>query len=173
MDQPYKPGERIVVQGHDGFVEQIGLRSTKIRMLDGALTSIPNEKMASLDIENIGRRNFIRRRTNLRLAYDTPADKIQQALGIVRDILKDHEGMQPELPPRVFFDEFNPDSLNIFINYWFHPPKRWKAMEFDERINLEIVQRLNAEGIRLVPPASATHVSLENNHTSAYNQDSA
>ena len=120
------------------------------------------QNILSLDIENIGRRNFIRRRTNLRLAYDTPADKIQQALSIIRDILKDHEGMQAELPPRVFFDEFNPDSLNIFINYWFHPPRRWKAMEFDERINLEIVQRLNAEGIRLVPPVSTTHVSLEN-----------
>ena len=55
MDQPYKPGQRIVVEGHDGFVEQIGLRSTKIRMLTGAQTSIPNERMARLDIENIGR----------------------------------------------------------------------------------------------------------------------
>jgi hypothetical protein len=44
MDQPYTPGQRIVVQGHDGFVENIGLRSTKIRMLDDALTAIPNEK---------------------------------------------------------------------------------------------------------------------------------
>ena len=162
MDQPYKPGERIVVQGHDGFVEQIGLRSTKIRLLDGALTSIPNEKMASLDIENIGRRKFIRRQTNLRLAYATPAEKIEQALVVVKEILKDHEGMQTELPPRVFFDKFNPDSLNIFISYWYHPPKRWKAMQFDERINMEILQRLNAEGIRLVPPASAMRVSLEN-----------
>ncbi len=162
MDQPYKPGERIVVQGHDGFVEQIGLRSTKIRMLDGALTAIPNEKMASLDIENIGRRKFIRRQTGLRLAYDTPAEKIEQALAIIRKLLKEHEGMQPELPPRVFFDEFNPDSLNIFISYWYHPPKRWQAMQFDERVNLEIMQQLDAAGIHLIPPASAMRVSLEN-----------
>lgn len=50
MDKPYKPGQRIVVEGRDGFVEQIGLRSTKIRMLTGAQTSIPNERMARLDI---------------------------------------------------------------------------------------------------------------------------
>jgi MscS family membrane protein len=74
MDQPYQPGQRIVVENHDGFVEQIGLRSTKIRMLDGALTSIPNERMASLDIENIGRRNFIRRQTNITITYATPRE---------------------------------------------------------------------------------------------------
>ncbi len=162
MDPPYKPGERIVVQNHDGFVEEIGLRSTKIRMLDGALTSIPNERMASLDIENIGRRQFIRRQTNLRLAYDTPPDKIEAALAIIQDVLKDHEGMQPELPPRVFFDEFNTDSLNLFVSYWYHPPKRWRSLAFDQRVNMQIMRRFDAEGIRLAPPSTTTRLIREN-----------
>jgi MscS family membrane protein len=159
MDQPYKPGQRIVVQGHDGFVERIGLRSTKIRMLTGALTVIPNEKMANLDIENIGRRNFIRRQTSIRLAYDTPPQKIEQALAIIKGILHDHEGMRPELPPRVFFDEFNPDSLNLFVSYWYHPPKRWQSLQYDEQVNLEIVRRFAAEGIRLALPASTVYLA--------------
>jgi len=158
MDQPYKPGERIIVEGHDGFVEQIGLRSTKIRMLEGALTSIPNERMASLDIENIGRRKFIRRQTNLRLAYDTQPNKIETALAIIKDVLKDHEGMQPELPPRVFFDEFNTDSLNLLVSYWYHPPRRWKALAYDQQVNLEILRRFDSEGIRLAPPSSTTRL---------------
>ncbi|MGB5297539.1 MAG: mechanosensitive ion channel family protein [Thiogranum sp.] len=158
MDQPYKPGERIIVEGHDGFVEQIGLRSTKIRMLEGALTSIPNERMASLDIENIGRRKFIRRQTNLRLAYDTQPDKIETALAIINDVLKDHEGMQPELPPRVFFDEFNTDSLNLLVSYWYHPPRRWKALAYDQQVNLEILRRFDSQGIRLAPPTSTTRL---------------
>ncbi len=158
MDQPYKPGERIIVQGHDGFVEQIGLRSTKIRMLEGALTSIPNEKMASLDIENIGRRKFIRRQTNLRLAYDTPPEKIETALAIIKDVLKDHEGMQPELPPRIFFDEFNSDSLNLRVFYWYHPPRRWKALAYDQQVNLEILRHFGAEDIHLAPPSSTTRL---------------
>lgn len=161
MDQPYTPGQRIVVQGHDGFVENIGLRSTKIRMLDGALTAIPNEKMASLDIENIGRRNFIRRQTSIRLASDTPVEKIEEALGIIRAALDNHEGMQPELPPRVFFNEFNPDSLNIMISYWYHPPSRWEALEFDQRVNLEILRRFAAAEIRLAVPTTRAYVRAE------------
>jgi len=161
MDQPYKPGQRIIVEGHDGFVEQIGLRSTKIRMLDGALTSIPNERMASLDIENIGRRSFIRRQTSITITYATPPDKIEKAVSIIKDILQDHEGMRPELPPRVFFNEFNPDSLNIFVSYWYHPPRRWKALAFDERINLEIVRRFTTEGIEFAFPTSTTYLTQE------------
>ena len=161
MDQPYTPGQRIVVQGHDGFVEQIGLRSTKIRMLNGALTSIPNEKMASLDVENIGRRDFIRRQTSIRLDYWTSAEQVERAVGIIRDVLQDHEGMRPELPPRVFFSEFNPDSLNIFVSYWYHPPKRWESLAFDERVNLEILRRFAAEGIRLAVPTSRTYLARD------------
>lgn len=161
MDQPYTPGQRIVVDRHDGFVEQIGLRSTKIRALSGALTSIPNERMARLDIENIGRRSFIRRQTCIRLSYDTPLDKIDRAVEIIEDILHDHEGMQEQLPPRVFFNEFNPDSLNIFVSYWYHPPKRWKAMAFDQKVNREIMRRFSAEGIRLALPASRTYLNRE------------
>ncbi len=165
MDKPYKPGQRIVVEGHDGFVEQIGLRSTKIRMLTGAQTSIPNERMARLDIENIGRRSFIMRYTNIRLSYDTPPEQVSKAVDIIKDILNDHEGMQERLPPRVFFNEFNPDSLNIFLIYWYHPPRRWKALAFDEQVNMEIIRRFSEEGIKLALPASKTYFSQEESQT--------
>lgn len=161
MDQPYKPGERIVVKDHDGFVEQIGLRSTKIRMLNGALTSLPNETMATLDIENLGRRNFIRRQTNIRLAYDTPPKKIRRAVQLIKTILDNHEGMRQDLPPRVYFDEFNPDSLNIFVSYWYHPPDPWVSLQFDEQINLKIVERFAEEGIYFAIPAYKAYLASE------------
>jgi MscS family membrane protein len=87
MDRPYAVGQRIVVEGHDGTVESIGLRSTKIRLLSGHLTTIPNEKMAATDIENIGRRSFIRRLFNVTITYDTPPEKIKRAQEILWDIL--------------------------------------------------------------------------------------
>ena len=67
IDRPYRVGQRIKVKGHDGVVEQIGLRSTKIRLLTGHQATIPNEEMARTDIENIERRPHIRRRTKLPL----------------------------------------------------------------------------------------------------------
>jgi MscS family membrane protein len=161
MDQPYKVGERIVTGGHDGVVEQIGLRSTRIRQLDGNLTSIPNEKMATMDIENVERREHIRRKTKLRIATGTPRAKVQEALAIVRDILKDHEGMPADRPPRVYFEEFNPDSLSIVLFYWYEPPDYWGFLDFGERINLEIVRRFAEAAIKLAPPTSTTQITTE------------
>jgi MscS family membrane protein len=130
--------------------------------------------MASADIENIGRRQFIRRQTRLRLAYDTPPEKVERALEILREILDNHQGMQPELPPRIFFDEFNPDSLNILVSYWYHPPKRWESLAFDEQVNMAIMRRFAAEGIRLVPPVSTTRLiqdSIQPTSLEAVKQD--
>jgi MscS family membrane protein len=159
VDQPYRVGERIVAGGHDGVVERIGLRSTGIRQLDGNVTSIPNERMATMNIENIGRRGSIRRKAQLRIATDTPREEVEQAVQIVREILANHEGMPSENPPRVYFDEFNPDSLSIRFFYWYAPPDFWAFSELSERINLEIIRRFAEAGIALAPPTSRTQVT--------------
>ena len=95
-DKPYKVGQRVKVMGQDGTVESIGLRSTKIRLLTGPLTSIPNEKMANVEIENIGRRPYIRRLINVTITYDTPPEKITRAVDILREILAVPEAVDPE-----------------------------------------------------------------------------
>lgn len=122
LDKPYQVSERIIAKGHDGFVEEIGLRSTKIRLLNGHLVSIPNEDMARSDIENVGRRQYIRRVTSLKLPLDTPIVKLEKAVTLIRDILQHHGVTDPERPPRIRFNEFNPDSFNILIFMWFSPP---------------------------------------------------
>ncbi len=154
VDQPYRVGERIVVAGHDGVVQRIGLRSTRIRKLDGHVTSMPNEVIASQDIENVSRRESIRRRTKLRIATDTPPEKVEEAVAIVRRILDNHEGMPEGQPPRVYFDEFNADSLSLVVCYWYAPPDYWQFLEFGQGVNLEIVRRFEAAGIELAPPTS-------------------
>lgn len=159
LDKPYRVGERIVVKGYDGVVEEVGLRSTKIRMLTGHLTTIPNEEMARCDIENIGRRPSIRRIVDLPIPLDTPPEKIDRAVDIVRELLDGHEGMDAEFPPRVFFNEFNRDSFNIRIILWYHPASYWDFLAFSQRMNQRIVEAFEAEGIQFAPPTNVTYVS--------------
>jgi MscS family membrane protein len=161
LDRPYHVGQRIVVKGHDGVVEEIGLRSTKMRLLTGHQTTVPNEEMAKEDIENIGRRPHIRRLTNIGITYDTPPEKIEKALQIIRDILDNHEGMDPEFPPRVNFNEFDPASLNILVLYWYHPPDYWGFLAFNERVNLQIMQEFEKEGIKFAFPTTTTYLTQE------------
>ena len=159
LDKPFNVGQRVTVEGYDGTVEDIGFRSTRVRTLTGHLVTIPNEKMASSNIENIGRRPSIRRLTNITITYDTPPDKVERAVEIVRGILENHEGMHPDFPPRVYFNEFNSDSLNIIMLYWYHPPDYWKFLEFNERTNLQIMRAFEAEGIEFAFPTTTTYLA--------------
>ena len=164
LDKPYQIGHRIVVKGHDGLVEDIGLRSTKMRLLNGHQTIIPNDQMANLDIENIGRRPHIRRVTNVALRYDTTTEKIEQAIGIIRQVLDKHEGMDAAFPPRVYFNEFNRESLNIVIFYWYHPDAYWDFMKFSQKMNLEIVRKFKKEGINFAYPARIAYLAQDDGH---------
>lgn len=161
IDKPFKVGDRVVAEGFDGFVEEIGFRSTRLRTFSGHLISIPNEKMASVSLENIAQRPSIRRLTNITITYDTPPDKVDRAVSIIKDILKDHEGMHPDYPPRVYFSEFNDTSLNIMMIYWYHPPDYWNFMAFSEDINLQIMRAYEAEGIEFAFPTTTTYLAQD------------
>jgi len=161
LDKPFLVGDRVVVDGVDGPVEDIGFRSTRIRTLTGHLVAVPNEKMARINIENIGRRPSIRRLTNITITYDTPPEKVERALTIIREILDNHEGMDPEFPPRVYFNEFNDASLNIVMIYWYFPPNYWDFLAFSERVNLRIMRAFEAEGIEFAFPTTTTYLAQD------------
>jgi MscS family membrane protein len=153
LDKPFREGERIVVKGHDGIVEEIGLRSTKIRtFLTNHLVAIPNDQMADSEIENIGRRGHIRRVSDIHIPLDTPRAKVQQAVQAIRSVLQDHEGMDPAHPPRVYFTDFQADAFNIRIMYWYRPANLWDFYACSERINLEIFRLFEQHGIAFSLP---------------------
>ena len=161
MDKPFNLGERVLVDGCDGVVEKIGFRSTRVRTLTGHLVTVPNEKMAGNRIENIGKRPHIRRLANITITYDTPVEKVEKAVTIIRNILENHEGMHPDFPPRVFFNEFNDVSLNILVLYWYHPNDYWAFCKFTEKVNLQIMQAFEAEGIEFAFPTSTTYLAQD------------
>jgi MscS family membrane protein len=161
LDRPFKVGDRILLEDADGPVESIGLRSTRIRTLDGHLVSVPNKQTANVKVQNVGRRPYIKRVSNITITYDTPADKVEKALQIVRGILDNHEGMDPEFPPRVYFNEFNDWSLNLLVIAWYTPPEYWDYLQWCEKTNLAIMRAFEAEGIEFAFPTSTTYLAQD------------
>lgn len=167
FDKPFAIGDRIVVDGHDGPIESVGFRSTKIRTLEGHVVTIPNGELVNKTVQNIGKRPYIKRTANITVTYDTPPEKVQKAIQIIKDILKNHEGMNEEYPPRVFFNAFNDWSLNIMMIYWYFPPDYWEYMAFSEKVNAEILRQFNAEHIDFAFPTQTIHME---NATDAHHQ---
>ena len=152
-------GERIVIDNYDGIVESVGFRSARIRTLTGHLVTIPNEKLVNSTVENIGKRPHIRWLTNIGITYDTPPEKVEEAVSILEAILDDHEGMDPEFPPRVFFNGFNDWSLNIMVLMWYHPADYWNFQDCLQRICLDILRRFQAAGIDFAFPSQTVYAA--------------
>ncbi len=157
-DKPFEIGDRIVIDGHDGPVESVGFRSTKLRTLSGHLVSVPNSAIVNTTIQNIGKREFIKHVANVAITYDTPPDKVDQALDIIKDLLHDHEGMKADMPPRVYFNALNDWSLNILVIFWYHPPEYWDYMKFVEKFNCQLLRRFNECGISFAFPTQTVYV---------------
>ena len=146
LDRPFGIGDAIKYGGYTGTVEAMGFRSTKLRTVEGHLVTIPNSKLIDDMVENISIRTSIRRVLNITIAYDTPPEKIELALELVRAIFA--ESFMAETfdldaaPPQIFFTDFNPESLNLQAIYWYqlNQPNRGhqgyliQAQEFNMRL---------------------------------------
>ena len=159
LDKPFRVEERIVTGKYDGIVEEIGLRSTRLRLLTGHQVSIPNDVLARSDIENIGRRPHIRRVTDIRLPLITTQEKITESIEFLRSSLENHEGMNPEHPPRITFFESTAEAHIIRVIYWYAPPHYWDYLAFGERWQLRVLKEFEQRGICLAAPLRITSTS--------------
>jgi MscS family membrane protein len=173
-DKPYRVNDRVNVLNYNGTIESIGIRSTQIRLLTGPLVSIPNEKMASVEIENIQARPFIRRDFDIRMKHGSPYEEVEKIVGMIRYILSVPEGEKnhpnqainnADYPPRVFFNTISADAFNISVLYWHFPPNHWQFMEHAEGVNFKIIRQLNESGIEFAFPTQTLHVREEGNNT--------
>lgn len=172
FDKPFQIGSVIVFDGDTGKVEEIGFRSTRIRLVSGHVVTIPNMKFIDNKVENVTARPSIRREMNVTITYDTPAEKVEEAVKILRDILADPqvagEGRfdLEKFPPRVAFNEFNADSLNIRAYYWYQlagdPDRNWFTyLDHCQMVNMKLLRAYAAAGIDFAFPTQTLFVAAD------------
>lgn len=162
-DRPFQMGEVIKIGEHRGPVEEVGFRSTRIRTTEGHLVTIPNSAIVNTAVENIGRRPFIRRTSNITITYDSGHTKAGRAVEIIKEVLGEvpEVNTDPDRPPRVYFSDFNDWSLNIYMSYWVKPPDFWLFNEVNERVNFEIMKRFEADKIEFAFPSQTLYMKKD------------
>ena len=156
LDKPFKIGDAVRIDGWDGRVEAIGLRSTRVRTSDGFLLTIPNKSIGNTIVANITSRPTIKTEINIGITYDTTAKQLQSALEIVRDIYASHPKTQNAV---ITFNKFEESSLNIQIVHW-HKSDVWAAyMRSLEEMNLELKKRFDSAGVNFAFPTRTLYLS--------------
>jgi MscS family membrane protein len=158
VDQPFKIGEVIRISGNVGLVEDIGLRSTKLRLLDKSLMVIPNKTVAAESIVNLSRFTGRRVEQVIGLTYDTTAPQMDEIVAEFRRLIV----AEPEVDPNsviCYFRDYNTSSLDIWMVFNVLDPDFHKHMQLRQRLSLAFMRAVESRGLSFAFPTQVLHVA--------------
>lgn len=153
LDKPFKMNDRIKVNGMDGFVEEIGVRSTRLRTLEGRLITVPNGQFSDNPVENVTLEPTRKIVTNLGLTYDTTPENMQKAMDILREIVVANPLVTDE--PLISFNTWGDFSMGILLIYFIKESD--DILGAQSQINLEILKQFNAAGLEFAYPTQTIY----------------
>jgi len=155
--QPIRVGDFCRIGNDTGTIEEIGLRTTRIRTLANTLIAVPNARLATEPIDNISAREKIRYRPILRLGYDTTPQQLQQILEGIRNLLSSDEKVLEE-NNRVRFKEISEDALLVEVFAYVATTDWPEYLEIAEQLNIRILEIIAQAGTSLALPAQTLYV---------------
>ena len=149
LDKPFKIKDRIQIEGFDGVVEEVGLRSTRIRTLDGRIVTIPNSTFTDNSVVNVTSQPALKIVLNLGLTYDTDEVGMQKGVDILRQIVADNSDILEE-DCSAGFKDFGDFSFGILFIYYVKPEAHW--LDSQNTISKEVLARFTAAGLDFAFP---------------------
>jgi MscS family membrane protein len=156
-DQPVRVGEFCRFGGTVGTVEEVGMRSTRVRTLDRTVVTIPNAEFSNLQIENFARRDWIWYHPTIRLRYETTPDQIRYILVEVHRVLYAHPKVD-STSARIRFVGFGSSSLDLEVFSYVTVRDYGEYLEVAEDLNLRIMDVVAAAGSSFALPAQTTYL---------------
>lgn len=123
IDRPFQIGDWINFDDVDGTVEEVGIRSTRIRSFANSVIYVPNGMLTNKVVNNMGLRKYRRFKTELGVTYNTPPDKINLFVEGIRSIIENHPTTRKDYF-EVHLNSFGESSINILL-YCFFEAREW------------------------------------------------
>jgi MscS family membrane protein len=143
-----------------GTIEDIGLRTTRMRTLTNTVVSIPNARIASIETENLSYRTKIRYWPTLRLRYDTSPDQLRAIMGDILESLVQHPQVYDD-PLRVRFTDFDEDAILVKIHSFIKTTDFTEFLEVAEDLNFRVMEIVQAAGARFALPGKSIYLEGE------------
>lgn len=150
LDKPFQIGHFVVIDGFSGTVENIGLKTTRIRSIGGELLVFSNTDLTKARLRNYRHMQERRIVFGFNLRYGTPADVLAQVPARVRDIIEAREQTRLD---RVHFKEIAESGLAFEAVYWMTTSDYTAYMDTQQAINLELMRCLDRLGAEFALPS--------------------
>jgi MscS family membrane protein len=146
-----------------GIVEEIGLRSTRIRGLDRTLTTIPNAEFSNLQIVNLAKRDRMWINTTLGLRYETTRDQLRFVLAALREMLHAHPKTihTADTPISFRFAGFGDYSLDVFTRVYIRAMSFYELLPIKEDILLRVMEVVENAGTGFAFPSRTLYHSRD------------
>ncbi len=155
FDHPFEIGDFIVVGEYSGTVKSIGMRATRIQLLQGEELVVSNKELTSASIRNFRKLETRRITFNMGVTYDTPSEKLKKIPTIIGDIIKNTENAKLD---RVHFTEYGDFSLKFLVVYYVQSADWGVYLVTQEKINFAIKEAFEKEGIEIAFPTNVTYL---------------
>lgn len=169
-DQPFQVGDWVVIDGHEGIVEEVGMRSTRIRTFYDSLISIPNNTVANAAVDNYGQRRYRRCMVTLGLTYDTTPDQMQAFVEGVRAILRANAHVRQDAY-EVHFRNFGASSLEVMLYFFFRVASWTEELRERQNVFLEVMRLADALGVEFAFPTQTLHLASQTRPSDAARRD--
>jgi MscS family membrane protein len=157
IDRPFRPGDWITLPGADGTVEEIGLRSTRIRTFAKTLVSIPNSNLANATVENHSLMPKRRIKFTVGVTYSTTPDQMRTLVQRIEDYLRGNADISQEFL-MVKFTAFGPSSLDILV-YCFTVTTDWvQHLQARQDVQLAVMDMVDDLGLSIAFPTQTVHL---------------
>jgi len=153
-DRPFKVHDRIIIDGYEGFVREIGIRTTRIQTLDGPIVIIPNSRFSEAEVSNVTIADGLRVDLVVGLTYDTTHEQMLRAQELLKEILEAHADTEIW---DIGFEGFGDFSLNIKAAYYVKGERR--PLPVKGEINMAVLEKFNAEGLDFAFPTQTLHMA--------------
>ena len=156
FDQPFDVGDTIQVDQMVGKVEQIGLKTTRLRSVSGEQLIMGNGELLKSRLRNYKRMYERRALLHLDLEYSTDAAVVEKVPAMLRQMIEAQSGVRFE---RAHFAGFMENALRIEVVYYVLDPDYARFMDVQQSINLAILRRFAAERIQFAFPTRSVELS--------------
>jgi MscS family membrane protein len=160
-DQPIRVGDFCRFGDNKiGTVEEIGLRSTRVRTLDRTLVTIPNAEFSEIQLENFGARDRMRLHAMIGLRYETTPDQLRHVLAALRRLLIEHPRVT-ESPARVRFVGFGAHSLDLEVFAYVDTADWNEFLKVREDIYLRMMDAIRDSGTGFAFPSQTLYLGRD------------
>ena len=149
VDKPFKVGDYIAIGEDRGIVEKIGIKTTRIKTLQGEELIVPNQELTNSRVHNFKKMERRRAAFNLGIVYDTSAEQLRKIPEIIKEIIDKEKVAEFN---RCYFKEYGDFSLNFETVYYVTSPEYIDYINAQQSINLAIKERFEKEGIEFAYP---------------------